>query len=61
MSKVDYWIDLGGWSWVGYEEIIEKTKKYSDLVINYLHPKMIILYGSYAKGIAREESDIDTF
>ena len=44
---------------MGYEEIINKTKKYSELVIDLLHPKMIVLYGSYAKGTAREDSDID--
>lgn len=42
-----------------YEEIIDKTKKYSELVVNFLSPKMIVLYGSYAKGTAREDSDID--
>lgn len=42
-----------------YEEIIDKTRKYSELVVNFLSPKMIVLYGSYAKGTAREDSDID--
>ena len=44
---------------MGYEEVIDKTKRYSELVIDFLHPKMILLYGSYAKGTARNESDID--
>jgi len=44
---------------VDYKEIIEKVKQYSQLVTENLHPKMIILYGSYAKGTAREDSDID--
>lgn len=42
-----------------YEEIIDKTRKYSELVVSSLSPKMIVLYGSYAKGTAREDSDID--
>lgn len=42
-----------------FAEIVNKIEKYSALVIKFLNPKMIILYGSYAKGIAREDSDID--
>ena len=44
---------------MGYEEVIDKTRKYSELVVNFLHPKMIVLYGSYSKGTAHDESDID--
>ena len=44
---------------MGYEEVIEKTKRYSELVVDFLHPKMIVLYGSYAKGSPRDDSDID--
>lgn len=44
---------------MGYEEIIDKTKKYSTLVASVLQPKLIVLYGSYAKGLANEDSDID--
>lgn len=40
-------------------EAIEKIKKYAD-IITAKHPvKMIILYGSYAKGIEKKDSDID--
>jgi len=42
-----------------YKEVIEKVKQYSQLVTDVFQPKMIVLYGSYAKGTAREESDID--
>lgn len=42
-----------------YKEVIEKVKKYSDIVTAKLHPKMIVLYGSYARGTAKEDSDID--
>lgn len=42
-----------------YEEIINKTKIYSDRVVDFMQPKMVILYGSYAKGTAHEGSDID--
>lgn len=44
---------------MGYEEIIEKTREYSDRVVDFIHPKMVVLYGSYAQGIANEDSDID--
>jgi predicted nucleotidyltransferase len=44
---------------MGYEEIIAKTKKFSACVVDFMHPKMIVLYGSYAKGTAHENSDID--
>jgi len=44
---------------MGYEEVIDKTKKYSDRVVDFMHPKMVVLYGSYAKGTAHENSDID--
>ncbi|HBY57987.1 MAG TPA: nucleotidyltransferase domain-containing protein [Candidatus Atribacteria bacterium] len=37
--------------------IIEKFKK--ELEKYNIHPERIILYGSYAKGNAREDSDID--
>lgn len=42
-----------------YEEVINKTKKYSDKVVYFLNPKMVVLYGSYARGTANEGSDID--
>lgn len=44
---------------MGYEEVIDKTKKYAERVVSYMQPKMIVLYGSYAKGTAHEDSDID--
>jgi predicted nucleotidyltransferase len=44
---------------MGYEEIIIKSKQYSDLILTVMHPDMIVLYGSYSKGQATEESDID--
>ncbi len=44
---------------MGYEEVIDKTKKYSDRVVDFMQPKMVVLYGSYAKGTAHEDSDID--
>ncbi len=39
------------------EQIIEKYKE--ELKKYNIHPEKIILYGSYAKGNAREDSDID--
>ena len=44
---------------MGYEEIVDKITIYKEKVIEAFHPKKIILYGSYVKGNAREESDID--
>ena len=37
----------------------EIVKQYADVVIKELSPVDIILYGSYAKGNANSESDID--
>lgn len=42
-----------------YSEVITKVKQYAELVSKLLQPKMIILYGSYARGTAHESSDID--
>lgn len=41
------------------EKVIERVKQYSDLVRQNFRVKKIILYGSYAKGSARKDSDID--
>jgi predicted nucleotidyltransferase len=39
--------------------VIKIAKDYVNLVLKNMKPKEIILYGSYAKGTAREDSDID--
>lgn len=39
--------------------VIEKLNVYVDLVRDYFPVQKAILYGSYAKGTAREYSDID--
>lgn len=39
--------------------VIKIAKDYAKLVTKYIQPIEIILYGSYAKGTAREDSDID--
>ena len=41
------------------EKVIERVKQYGDLVRQNFRVKKIILYGSYAKGYAGENSDID--
>ncbi len=41
------------------EKVIERVKQYSDLVRQNFRVKKIILYGSYAKGSAKKDSDID--
>lgn len=40
-------------------EAIESVKKYADRVRRDFNVKEVILFGSYAKGTAREDSDID--
>ena len=39
--------------------VIKIAEAYTKLVLQNLKPIEIILYGSYAKGTAREDSDID--
>lgn len=39
--------------------VIDTVKRYADAVKNEFSPSAVILFGSYAKGNAREESDID--
>ncbi len=41
------------------EEIMESIKKYIKKISKYYRIEAIILFGSYAKGIENEESDID--
>ena len=38
---------------------IRSVKKYADVVRKNFDVKKIILYGSYLKGVARDDSDID--
>jgi uncharacterized protein len=44
---------------MGKNEAIEKVKKYADTIISEFNPNMIVLFGSYAKGTEKENSDID--
>jgi predicted nucleotidyltransferase len=44
---------------MGYEEISDKIEAYVKRVRRRYHPKMIVVYGSYARGTATENSDID--
>jgi predicted nucleotidyltransferase len=39
--------------------VIETVGRYADVVTQELSPSAIVLYGSYAKGNPREDSDID--
>ena len=41
------------------EEVYEKATEYAALVGKEIKPLKVILYGSYAKGNWKEESDID--
>lgn len=40
-------------------EVIEKLKNYKALVSQYFDIRDLVLFGSYAKGNPREDSDID--
>ena len=40
-------------------EVIEKVRKYSELISIHFPVKMVVLFGSYATATAREDSDID--
>jgi predicted nucleotidyltransferase len=39
--------------------VIEQVRRFSDVVKDNFPVKMVILYGSYARGTAGEDSDID--
>ncbi|MDR1110686.1 MAG: nucleotidyltransferase domain-containing protein [Deltaproteobacteria bacterium] len=39
--------------------VISTVKKYADAVVREFSPVAVILFGSYAKGEASDESDID--
>ena len=41
------------------ECVINKVRAYSELVRQHFDVEKVILFGSYAKGTAREDSDID--
>ena len=41
------------------ESVVNTVKNYADIVIREFSPAAIVLYGSYAKGNAHEDSDID--
>ncbi|HNW82274.1 MAG TPA: nucleotidyltransferase domain-containing protein [bacterium] len=40
-------------------EVLEKLKRFSEIVVVKYNPLKIILFGSYAKGNFKDESDID--
>ena len=40
-------------------EVIEKLRKYKKLLSQYMDFDELILYGSYAKGNAHDDSDVD--
>lgn len=39
--------------------VIELAKKYKLLIEDYIHPKRVVLFGSYSNGSQRPDSDID--
>jgi uncharacterized protein len=44
---------------VGQKDVIKKLRKYKFLVSDHFDIDKIVLFGSYAKGRQREDSDID--
>ena len=44
---------------MGQNEVIESVRKYKALVLDRLGPASVYLFGSYSKGTARHDSDID--
>lgn len=48
-----------GFTRMGENEVIEIVRRYKDLVVSSMGPVEVYLYGSYSKGTARKDSDID--
>ena len=44
---------------MGYDEIVNQVHAYAKRVAERYHPKLIVVYGSYARGTATKDSDID--
>jgi len=44
---------------MGQKDVIEKLKKYKFLISDHFDIDKMVLFGSYAKGKQREDSDID--
>jgi len=44
---------------MGYDDVINTIEAYSKRVAERYHPRLIMLYGSYARGTATVNSDID--
>lgn len=44
---------------MGKNDVIEIVRRYKDLVVAEMGPAKVYLYGSYSKGTARKDSDID--
>lgn len=40
-------------------DVVKTVQQYANAVRQTFQPEAVILYGSYAKGTAREDSDID--
>jgi len=42
-----------------HEEVIKKLRKYKKLLLQHMSFDELVLYGSYAHGNARKDSDVD--
>ena len=41
------------------EEVFKKIERYKDILVEKLEPKLIVLFGSFARGDINEGSDVD--
>ena len=44
---------------MGKNEVIDIVRRYKGLVVSAMGPAKVYLYGSYSRGTARKDSDID--
>ena len=44
---------------MGKDEVLDVVRQYKKQVLSTIGPASVYLYGSYSKGCAREDSDID--
>ncbi|MCL1864627.1 MAG: nucleotidyltransferase domain-containing protein [Spirochaetes bacterium] len=58
-EKIKYWLDLSDEAMLDKETVINTVKQYADVVVRELSPAAVVLFGSYAKGNAHDDSDID--
>ena len=64
MNTPEYWLDTAEYD-IESAKVMDKAtaltlaRQYAEEVVKEMSPAKVVLFGSYAKGNAREESDID--